>query len=325
MIAERNNSGLFLKRRFFRAALIVFYAAVCVCAPLSVQAQESIKTLCDLGQKAFEEQKYQEAIDYFEKAIGIDNNFSPAYHALGLIYQQISPDPAYPLWYFETALKINPDFAPSMDMLCRAYYQMQDYDAAEKMCLKVLEKNPDLTGSQLSLAWTYLLGRSDADKAIYYFEKVQKKITAAAVDLGLGMSYAIRGNHGDHGKVLDAITRLRAQRMEEFAAHLEAMLRSQTDAEEFMPANFRRRQEEIEQKQAEQLEQMQAAQEAQQSAEGRQIVPVPVVVRPKITESPQVRIQGKIRPPQVTGVSGYSQPKTYGGQDGKHPGSLEDW
>jgi len=306
----------------WKKVLIFFYVAGSFYLPFSANAEESLKTLCGLGQKAFEEQKYQKAIDYFEEAISLNSNFAPAYHALGLVYQQVSSDPNYPLWYFETALEIDPNFVPSMDVLCRSYYQMQDYDKAEDICLKALEKNPDLPGSQLALAWTYLLGRSDAEKAIYYFEKVQKKLKVPAVDLGLGMAYAIRG---DHGKVLDIVTRLRAEGMEEFAAHLEGMLRSRANPEDFMPANFVRKQKELEQKQAEQIARMQEAQATQETGEETQFVPVPVVVKPKITGSPNVRIRGKIKPPQVKSVSGYSEPKTYGGQGEKHPGSLEDW
>ncbi len=282
--------------------------------PRCVYAQgASIKTLFEKGQEAFEAKRYQDAINNFEAIIEKDNGFAAAYHALGLIYQEISPDPSYPLWYFQTAIEIDPQFAPSYDMLCRAYHQLQDYVEAEKICTQALKLNPDLTSSQLSLAWVYLTGRNDPDRALYYFEKVIQKVQAPAIYFGMGMAYAMQG---DHAKVLDIVTQLRAKGFEQFASHLEAAVRSKTDPEKFMPPGFL--------KNAPSSLQETASQGGQ--APIRQIVPVPVpvVVRPRITGSPQIHIKGKIRPPQITGMSGYSEPKTFGGQDQKHPGGLSD-
>lgn len=295
------------------AALVKIYFimfAVCLSASGLSFAEDSLslQEFFHHGKEAFEERRYQDAINYFEGAIDVNDRFAPAYHALGLVYQQTSSDPYYPLWYFETALEIDPNFVPAHDLLCRSYYQVQEYVQAEEFCLKALELNPNLVGSQLSLAWVYLVGRSDADHAIYYFEKVVEHIKAPPVYFGLGMAYAM---NGDHGKVLDIITFLRSEGVEDFAAHLEAVIRSKTLLKQFMPPGFLKG-----------VPSPQVARKRQDkfNADVRKIIPVPipVVVRPKITGSPKIHIKGRIKPPQIR----FSEPKTYGGQTEKHPGSL---
>lgn len=286
----------------------------CCVSFAGAQEESNIRVLFEKGQEAYEEKRYQEAVDYFENVIRLNNNFAGAYYSLGLVYQEISTDPAYPLWYFQTAIQIDPNFSPSYDALCRSYYQLQKYLEAETVCLKALELNPDLVSSQLSLAWVYLIGRSDANRAIQYFEKVIKKIDTPFIYFGLGMAYAMRG---EHGRVLDIVTQLRSEGMEEFAVYLEAVVRSKTSPEKFMPPSMIKEEPQIS------VEEAVDPQSFPTDAEGRQIVPVPIVVTPKITGSPQIHITGKINPPQV-GVTGTAAPITYGGQKGPHPGGLSE-
>jgi len=281
-----------------------------VCA----QGGLSIRALFERGQQAFEERRYQDAINDFEAVIELNNSFAWAYHALGLVYDEVSADPYYPLWYFQTAVQIDPDFAPSYDMLCRSYYQLQKYREAEAVCLKALELDPDLVSSQLSLAWVYLIGRSDPDRAMQYFNKVIQKINTPFIHFGMGMVYAMRG---EHGRVLEIVTMLRAEGMEEFAAHLESIVRSKTSPEKFLPPGAIKGEPQIE-----------GDIDPEQffvDENGRIIVPVPVpvVMTPTITGEPEVHITGKIGPPKMS-ITGAPQPETYGAQKERHPGSLSE-
>lgn len=293
-------------------AILLFICMACIsfAAPL-------IQELFTSGQAAYEQGRYQDAINDFEAAIEIDNNFAPAYHALGLVYQKVSPDPSYPLWYFETALEIDPDFVPAYDMLCRLYYQVQEYVRAEEMCIKALKFNPELTGSQLSLAWIYLVGRSDPDMALYYFQQVIAKVKQPAIYFGMGMAYAMQG---EHGKALDMVTYLRSQGGENFAAHLEAVLRSKTPREQFMPPGF------LKETPSPIVAEADESSQPSVTAGGKEVVPVPmpIVVKPKFTGNPKIHVKGKIKPPTIKSITGQSQSKTYGGQDQKHPGSFSE-
>jgi len=278
----------------------------------------AIQQLFMAGQQAFEEGRYQDAINQFEAVIELNNGFAAAYYALGMVYQEISEDPRYPLWYFETAIEIDPSYAPAYDVLCRSYYQLQNYYDAEVICHKALDLNPDFLSSKMSLAWVYLVGYSDPDRALPYFEQVVEKIQNPAVYFGLGMAYAMLE---ENARAVDIITYLRAQGAEDFAIHLEAMLRSQIDPSKLIPPAILHAQEEQRRRIQQQEEEM-AAQQTQ--TEGATPVPVPVVLKPQLTGSPQIHIKGKIRPPQLS-VSGQSTSSVRrGGQNGTHPGSFSE-
>jgi len=278
-----------------------------------------VQQLFMAGQQAFEEGRYQDAINHFEAVIEINNGFAPAYYALGMVYQEVSEDPRYPVWYFETAIEIDPSYAPAYDVLCRSYYQLQNYYEAEKICHKALELNSGFLSSTLSLAWVYLVGYSDPDKALPYFEQVVEKIRNPAVYFGLGMAYAMRG---DNARTVDMITYLRSQGAEDFAIHLEALLRSQIDPSRLIPPGLLQAQEEQRRRIQQQQEELAAQQQDQQEV-GAAPVAVPILLKPQLTGSPQIHIKGKIRPPQV-GVSGQSETVRRGGQDGVHPGSFSE-
>lgn len=302
--------------------LIVFSAVHCPVVSAQEAVPKSVSELFQSGQKAFEEKRYQDAINDFEAIIERDNSVAAAYYVLGLIYQETSSDLRYPLWYFETAIEIDPEYAPPYDILCRTYYQLQEYYEAESVCTKALELNPDLVSAQLSLAWVYLIGYSDAGQAIHYFEKVVERVQSPIVYFGLGMAYAM---NNENGKVLGIVTQLRTQGAEDFANHLEALLRSKRVAE-MAPQGFL----EHEKSQLTQEKNKAASAvptEIPQAPEtvkvGVMPVPVPVIVRPKISGSPQVHIKGKIRPPTVS-AAGTTTPNVYGGQNQRHPGSLSE-
>ncbi|MFP4473023.1 MAG: tetratricopeptide repeat protein [Candidatus Omnitrophota bacterium] len=282
---------------------------------VSVHAQSAeFKRVFTNALKAYEQSDFTEAQQLLEQAIDMSTNFAPPYYFLGTIYRDVKGDPESAVWFFETAAEINPDYAEAHDGLCRAYYQLLDYDRAETACLRALELNPDLGSSQLTLAWTYLIGKSEEQQAIHYFNKVVEQVDHPIVYFGLGMAYAIEG---DHSQVLDIVTRLKALGKQDLAAHLEAVLRSKVAGEELIPVAL--------------LRQMGRPPER---AEGRLVGEhsekqpkepgqPPADVDPRTQGKTQIRIQGKIPVPQITGMQGVSQPRTYGGQSGKtHPGSL---
>jgi len=304
---------------FFLFAVVFLVSGTVGILAAPAGGQDQIKSLFLLGQKAFEEKEYQKSIDYFEQVIEIQNDFAPAYYILGLIYQEVyTDDPLYPLWYFETAINVNSDYAPAYDALCRSYYELQRFTEAENICKKGLEIDPNLTPSQLAMGWIYLSRKSDPDRAIYYFEKVSAKMPIPAVHFGLGLAYIMKG---DHGKAVGMVTQLRLQGQEDFASNLESILRGKTPAEKFIPSGY------IDKMAAqnEAIKRQQAQAEAavnQAAAGGAGPVLAPVVMAPQITGTAQVRLKGKIKPPQIQGLQGYSEPATYGGQDGAHPGGL---
>ncbi len=185
-------------------------------------AEETFQELYDKGNEYFQQGQYEKAIGQLEGAVKINPNSAPAYNLLGLAYQQTDGNLREVVWYFKTAVDIDPLFIDAYDNLAKAYYNLGMFDKAEQYCKKALEINPEYGGAQFSLAWIYLLGKSQPNEAIYYFNKVLEKAKISYAYYGLGMAYFMVDNRP---MVLDTITTLRGMNEDKLAEQLENVVR----------------------------------------------------------------------------------------------------
>lgn len=69
-----------------KLSITLVVALVCSVATVTAGDRPAAKTAFDKGVKAFDEAKYQEALDAFEKAIELDPDFAEAYRERGFLY-----------------------------------------------------------------------------------------------------------------------------------------------------------------------------------------------------------------------------------------------
>ena len=107
------------------------------------------------GVRAFTEQKYEEAAQYFEQSISLDPEFKIAHTYLATTYTSQfvpgSPDPKSnemahkAIQTFKDVLEIdkaNPDIN-AMISIASLYYQLQEYDESKGWCRKIMEADPN--------------------------------------------------------------------------------------------------------------------------------------------------------------------------------------
>ncbi len=188
----------------------------------SIALANPVRQLFEKGAQAYNAQEYKKAIQFFKEAIKIYPELAPAYNYLGLCYKSLNADFPTVVGFFEKAIEIDPQYILAYDNLAKIYYGINDYAKAEKYNLKALEINPDLLSSHLSLGWINLLGKSDAEEAIYHFEKVVAQNEISYAYFGLGLAYFLDKNNPE---VLNVITILRNDGEESLAQHLERMVR----------------------------------------------------------------------------------------------------
>ncbi|HRZ39452.1 MAG TPA: tetratricopeptide repeat protein [Candidatus Omnitrophota bacterium] len=279
---------------------------------------QNIRMLFEAGWQAYEQGHYFEAKKFFEQVIDQYENFAPAYYALGKVCYDELPleERSRCLWYFQRAQQIDPQYASSYEGSCRFYYDTEQFNLAEEACLKALSLDEKMYSSKLLLAWVYLSGKKDPDKALQYFDSVLAVASSPVITFGRGMAFI---DKGDHARVIEIITELRSQGAQEFANHLEMVLRSKAGPEKLVPLSL------LTSMNEEQMKQQQAAQEAaaaQAVAEG-QLSP-----EAGLPSTAQVHIQGKVPVivPQIQGIQGRVQPQqppVRGGQSTEqHPGGL---
>ena len=132
------------------------------------------------------------------------------------------------------------------------------------------------------------------------------------------MAYAL---NRDPAKAVDMVTKLRMSGSEDFAIHLENMIRSQSNPSALVPSRF------ISPPGTSQtaLPSREFVQPSVQQGDREYVpVPVPVIIKPQITGSPTVHIKGKVKPPTIRGLTGEVVPNIRGGQSERHPGGLSD-
>ena len=307
-----------MNARFFLKRGVAVVVAVFVLTQTSMCWAQNIRVLFEAGWRAYEEGRFPEARKFFEKVIDLHDRFAPAYYALGKVCYDEIEERGRCLWYFQQAAQIDPQYANAYEGICRIQYEFGEYDAAEQTCLKALSLDPKLYSTRLLLAWVYLLGKKDPEKALQYFDSVLEVASNPVILFGKGMAHA---DKGDHARVVEIITQLRAQGAQEFANHLEMVLRSKVDPEKLVPLPLLMSMTE------EQMQKEQAAQEAVMAEQAAQQAAQQAAEEANSQGNPRVQIQGKVPivVPQIQVIQGQVQPQpsVRGGQSAEqHPGGL---
>lgn len=121
-------------------------------------------TQFDIGLVYFYRERYDQAIQYFEKAIRLKPDYAPAVNSLGNAYLEKGEwDNAIEAYrkIVEDVFYGTPHFAVSNMAL--AYYQKKEYPQAEKYFLEALKLKPDFTNALGGLGMTYIAMGRHAD------------------------------------------------------------------------------------------------------------------------------------------------------------------
>lgn len=182
-----------------------------------------IKKLFEEGMVAMQRSQYQKAISLFEKTIEIAPEFAPSYNYLGMCHRELGAKPADLIWMFEQAVKFNPNYAQAWDNLSRLYYSEGRFEDAKNACEKALEIKPDMLSAQMSLGWIHLLGFSEPQEAIFYFNQILENYDMPYAQFGLGMAHFM---DREKFKALEMITELKSMNQVALAKQLENLVRS---------------------------------------------------------------------------------------------------
>ncbi len=204
-------------REFFNRFLKIMLLILFLFDWRAAASAETLQELMQKGDESFQQQKYKEAIVFYEKAVEINPDFAPAYDALGDAHFFSGHKIDQVLWFYQTALQIDPHMAEAYSDMCRAYVQNSQFKPAESSCLKALAIDPNQVGAKFNLGWVYL-GTRDAQKSIQCFTEVSQVLKIPLVYYGLGQAYA---TGGQNAMALEMITKLRDMGSSDWAIKLE--------------------------------------------------------------------------------------------------------
>lgn len=121
------------------------------------QAVREARDNLNKGVKAFTEQKYDEAVQFFEKAIELDAEFEPARMYLATVYtsqfvpgQSDSKNEQMAQKGIETFKQVvdrskdpsSSNYTNAMLSIARLHYQLRKYDDSKEWCNKIIQTNP---------------------------------------------------------------------------------------------------------------------------------------------------------------------------------------
>jgi tetratricopeptide (TPR) repeat protein len=125
------------------------------------------------GLKLFDEGRYQEAVQEFNRDIELNPDSAFSYFYMGLSQDKLNR-PREAAASLEAAAKIDPDLAETYYNLGRVYTTLDRTDDAEKMYLKAIELAPEFHLAHNNLAWLYAKNNIKIDEGIRHAEVATK-------------------------------------------------------------------------------------------------------------------------------------------------------
>lgn len=206
-------------KRYIPFAVIISFLCI---VPQNSYANP-LKNAFEKATFAFRSGDPKKAVALYEKTLEIQPNFAPTFYQLALCHQALGTESSEIIWLFNRTVEIDPKHFQAHEHLGKMYYSEGDFDKAEYHTKRALELRPDLLSAKLALAWIYLLGKGEPEKAIPNFRDILTKTHEIPYAyFGLGMAYA---QSDQMPLVLEMITELRNSNHEYLAVQLEQMMR----------------------------------------------------------------------------------------------------
>jgi tetratricopeptide (TPR) repeat protein len=147
-----------------------------------------VKKYFEEGNKFYDEQNYEKALDCFQKAIELNPQYAEAYKRIGNIYFALQ-DYEKVIKYNKKAIKYKPDYIDAYFNAGLACHYKQDYNNVIKYFKKVIELDPNETEAYNYIGVAYIQKYED-DIAIEYFKKgIEQNPNDAYAYFSIGLVY----------------------------------------------------------------------------------------------------------------------------------------
>ncbi|MCD6036432.1 MAG: hypothetical protein K0S67_316 [Nitrososphaeraceae archaeon] len=125
--------------------------------------------LISKGTDVYDLGKYQEALEYYDKALAIDPNYDVALYSKGSALSKLGKDQEALEWY-DKALAIDPNYVAALNNKGTSLDDLGNYQEAIEWFDKALAIDPNYVSTLISKGWTlYTLGKYQ--EALEYFDK----------------------------------------------------------------------------------------------------------------------------------------------------------
>jgi tetratricopeptide (TPR) repeat protein len=172
----------------------------------SHELQENYLTCNRLGIFYYQEEDYEKAITYYQKAISLNETDAVLWGNLGLAYEKQGNVVEAEKSYLES-INLNPDDGGALNRLGLFYYNQQQYDKAISWYKQALEKQPNHAVYLENLALAYDF-ENQWTESLPIYEQLVEQADDYYLTWRLGVVYYKTGNIK---KALDCFTKIREQ------------------------------------------------------------------------------------------------------------------
>ncbi|HEX8087626.1 MAG TPA: tetratricopeptide repeat protein [Blastocatellia bacterium] len=166
------------------------------------QKPESAERYFKDGVSYYESGQYQQAIEAYRHAVGLNPEYADASYNLGMAYSSLGQYKEA-IEAYKRAIRINPDYDAAYYNLGHAYSNLKQYDKSVRAFRQAIRKKPDSVEAYYGLGNAYL-NSGEGEKAVHTFEEaIRLKPDNPYAYFNLGLLYFPAGPHAE---AIDAFT-----------------------------------------------------------------------------------------------------------------------
>ncbi len=164
---------------------------------------ERAQILANIGRLYLKDENYEKAVSEYQKALGMNPKFAPAYNGIGIAYTMLGRYPKA-IDAQQSALALQPDFVEAHAGLGLAYLRQNRTELALKHYQQAVALDPQFVEAHLKIAMILLNRGSYAAAAEAYQTIIALKPDDAEAYHNLGLCYAYQARAaGDTRQQLD--------------------------------------------------------------------------------------------------------------------------
>ena len=211
MTRVRKTEAVMLPVRF---SILFFLLFMFSCATLDTDsAKQNAEARYKIGVGYYSEGKVQQAFVEFQHAYELNPQNKEVLYLIGIIYMLDFDETLKAIDFFQRAVKIDPDYSEAYNNLGYAHAKIGKFDAAipfyKKAVSNLLYATPEKAFVNMGRAY-YRLGRYD-DAAAAYKEAIKRAPNFDLPYQGLALCYNATGKYGDASAALSYAIRLNPQ------------------------------------------------------------------------------------------------------------------
>ena len=184
---------------------LVLMPFICSCATVVTESEsQKAAAYYNIGVGRLSEDKIQQAFVEFQRAYELNPNNKEVLTAIGIIYLFYFDETEKAIDFFQKAIRVDPDYSEAYNSLGYAHEKLGQFDVAipyyKKAVANLRYVNPAKAFVNMGRSY-YRTGRYD-EAATAYKEAIKRAPTLDLPYLGLALCYNATGRYGDASAAL---------------------------------------------------------------------------------------------------------------------------